>query len=186
MASERIHRDYRLEKDRDYFNIEDVLQPAGTPQPERTCASCDHYIRGRLEMNCSAGGGSMGSTGPLRAACPKYEPKNTDTTMEKTTPTTKVCKRCGRELPLEAFGKTVRSKDGYQSNCRECQAELVRQGWEKRRAEGKAHPAPMRKKAPKETPVAANPALAELPDHDLVNELRRRGYDVKCSKTIEL
>ena len=60
MASERINRDYRLEKDRDYFNIEDVLQPAGTPQPERTCASCDHYIRGRLEMNCSAGGGSMG------------------------------------------------------------------------------------------------------------------------------
>ena len=34
--------------------------------------------------------------------------------------------------------------------------------------------------------VAVNPALAELPDHDLVNELRRRGYDVKCSKTIEL
>lgn len=208
MASERIHRDYRLEKDRDYFNIEDVLQPAGTPQPERTCASCDHYIRGRLEMNCSAGGGSMGSTGPLRAACPKYEPKNTDTTMEKTTPTTKVCKRCGRELPLEAFGKTVRSKDGYQSNCRECQAELVRQGWEKRRAEGKAHPAPMRKKAinvklpdkvakaVKEADHAiedrvveeciAHDALKYFNDNDLAQELRRRGYDVTCKKIIEL
>ena len=179
MAYQR-NRAYHLEKERDVgLNV----APEGTPIPAFTCIQCWHYRKGGY---CEA---KRKDVGPLWEACNHYTTTETprQDTMEKTeTPTTKVCKRCGRELPLEAFGKTVRSKDGYQVNCRECQAELVRQGWEKRRAEGKAHPAPMRKKAPKETNVAANPALAELPDHDLVNELRRRGYDVKCSKTIEL
>ena len=181
----KTDRDYRLDKDKAYFNLDGVLMPAGTLIPERVCGDCAHYIYGGW---CAE---KRREIGFLWEACNKWKDKHEEQTprketMEKTTPTTKVCKRCGRELPLEAFGKTVRSKDGYQSNCRECQAELVRQGWEKRRAEGKAHPAPMRKKAPKETTVAANPALAELPDHDLVQELRRRGYDVKCTKTIEL
>ena len=35
-------------------------------------------------------------------------------------PLTKVCQRCGRELPLENFGRHVRTKDGYQPLCREC------------------------------------------------------------------
>ena len=176
-------RNYTLEKERDVgLNV----APEGTPLPDRVCGGCAHYRAGGY---CAE---RRKDVGYLWEACNKWKDKHEEQTprqdtMEKNeTPTTKVCKRCGRELPLEAFGKTVRSKDGHQSNCRECQAELVRQGWEKRRAEGKAHPAPMRKKAPKETTVAANPAPAELPDHDLVNELRRRGYDVKCSKTIEL
>jgi hypothetical protein len=38
----------------------------------------------------------------------------------------------------------------------------------------------------KDTPVAANPSVEEIPDHDLAKELRRRGYDVKCTKIVEL
>ena len=181
MAYKR-NRDYTLEKERD---LSLTIAPEGTPIPDRVCGDCALYIYGGW---CAE---KRREIGFLWEACNKWKDKHEEQTpredtMEQTTPTTKVCKRCGRELPLEAFGKTVRSKDGYQSNCRECQAELVRQGWEKRRAEGKAHTAPMRKKAPKETPVAANPAVSELPDHDLVRELRRRGYDVTCKKTIEL
>ena len=267
MAYQR-NRAYHLEKERDVgLNV----SQEGTPIPDRVCGGCAFYRKGGY---CEA---KRKDVGPLWEACNKYttETPQPQDTMEKTeTPTTKVCKRCGRELPLEAFGKTVRSKDGYQSNCRECQAELVRQGWEKRRAEGKAHPAPMRKKKaipnrtfgdvydawnalvdyirnrprahyalqhaavdvkrdddgfvltfwvendaqkkwivenmlhewerwmrerlggaslllecevmPQGNCVAPNPALAELPDHDLAQELRRRGYVVKCSKTIEL
>ena len=203
MAYQR-NRAYHLEKERDVgLNV----SPEGTPIPDRVCGGCAHYIYGGW---CAE---KRREIGFLWEACNKWKDKHEEQTprketMEKTTPTTKVCKRCGRELPLEAFGKTVRSKDGYQSNCRECQAELVRQGWEKRRAEGKANPAPMRKKAinvklpdkvakaVKEADHAiedrvveeciAHDALKYFNDHDLVNELRRRGYDVTCKKTIEL
>ncbi len=34
---------------------------------------------------------------------------------------TKVCTRCGKELPLDAFNKSKKSKDGLQPWCRECQ-----------------------------------------------------------------
>ena len=33
---------------------------------------------------------------------------------------TKVCSKCGRELPLSEFYKKLDSKDGLQSRCKEC------------------------------------------------------------------
>ena len=38
----------------------------------------------------------------------------------------------------------------------------------------------------RESPVIVNPSVLEIPDHDLVKELMRRGYNVTASKTIEL
>lgn len=38
----------------------------------------------------------------------------------------------------------------------------------------------------RESPVIVNPSVVEIPDHALVKELRRRGYNVTASKTIEL
>ena len=184
MVSERIHRDYRLEKDRDYFNIEEVLKPAGTPQPERTCASCAYYIPGKLELNCAVGAGSMGCTGPLRVACNKYTPKTNDTMEETKNPQTKVCKKCGRELPLEAFNKHSRSKDGLQPYCKECQAAMSKAAWDKRHAEGTA--SWKSKKAPAEPVAGPERDIRIYNDQDLAQELRRRGYDVKCTKTVEL
>lgn len=35
---------------------------------------------------------------------------------------TKVCSHCGRELPVENFGRHSRTKDGYQPCCKECQS----------------------------------------------------------------
>ena len=33
---------------------------------------------------------------------------------------TKVCKKCGRELPVENFAVNRSNKDGLQAECREC------------------------------------------------------------------
>ena len=37
---------------------------------------------------------------------------------------TKVCSKCGRELPIANFGRHSRTKDGYQPCCRECQSKM--------------------------------------------------------------
>lgn len=33
---------------------------------------------------------------------------------------TKVCNKCGRELPIDTFNKKTSSKDGLQDYCRDC------------------------------------------------------------------
>ena len=38
---------------------------------------------------------------------------------------TKVCSKCGRELPLSEFYKKSTSKDGLQSYCKECSKKLA-------------------------------------------------------------
>lgn len=40
--------------------------------------------------------------------------------MMGSTEKTKVCPRCGRELPLSEFYKGKYMKDGYSSRCKEC------------------------------------------------------------------
>lgn len=97
---------------------------------------------------------------------------------------TKVCKVCGKELPIEMFRKNTKSKDGYTDTCIECINVNIRAGFNKR-------------KDAQETPKAEEPirledtikmvdAIDNIPDQALVNELRQRGYDVTCTKTIAL
>lgn len=164
-------RNYTLEKERD---LSLTIAPEGTPLPDRVCGGCAHY---------RAGGSCVErrkDVGYLWTACAQFTtetPKPQDT-MEKTTPTTKVCKKCGRELPAEAFNRHAKSRDGLQPYCRECQHETAKAGAAKAGRPKKAQQAP--------APTIPNPSVTEIPDHDLSQELRRRGYDVKCSKTIEL
>lgn len=40
---------------------------------------------------------------------------------------TKICKRCGKELPKECFSVSKRSKDGLQSYCKECRKEYYQE-----------------------------------------------------------
>jgi len=169
----RKHRASFLETDKASFDLNDVLAPEGTPVQERVCLRCGHYRTGGW---CMA---KRRDVGPLWEAC-----KNYNTTMETNgTPTTKVCRRCGRELPLEAFAKNKSRTDGLQENCRECMAAYNRE-YSARKKAGAFTFKP--KTEASEAPVAVNPATTEIPDHDLVHELRRRGYDVTCKKTIEL
>ena len=50
----------------------------------------------------------------------KEQPKTTNTMNEEKTPTTQVCKTCGRELPIEQFATNVKSKNGHLHVCKEC------------------------------------------------------------------
>lgn len=108
------------------------------------------------------------------------EPKAED---EK--PATKVCKCCGRELPVSEFGKHARTKDGLQPTCRECKAKAMK--GRKLRRLGKVvqvvevqSPATIRLE-PEQIPAKT---IADYTPQELVAELRRRGYEVKATRTI--
>lgn len=164
-------RNYTLEKERD---LSLTIAPEGTHLPDRVCGGCAHYRAGGY---CAE---HRKDVGYLWTACADFTtetPKPQDT-MEKTTPTTKVCKKCGGELPAEAFNRHAKSRDGLQPYRKECQRELAKAGAAKAGRPKKAQPAP--------APTCPNPSVKEIPDHDLAQELRRRGYDVTCKKTIEL
>lgn len=62
---------------------------------------------------------------------------------------TKVCACCGNELPIIAFKKHGRSKDGHETICRACKA---------KNKEG-------------------NPELSKFTPRELIEELRARGYN---------
>ena len=68
----------------------------------------------------------------------------------------KVCKGCGRKLPLSAFALHDKSKDGHMSECKEC----------RRRKSSKAS--------------KGNP-LEKFTARQLMHELNRRGYDGEIS-----
>ncbi len=61
---------------------------------------------------------------------------------------TKVCACCNTELPISAFDKHGRSKDGYRSVCRACKAKLGNQ----------------------------NENLVKFTSRELIDELKARGY----------
>lgn len=122
--------------------------------------------------------------------------------MENTsTPQTKVCKKCGRELTIDHFARQAKSSDGYLHICRDCKGESMRAAFAKkaeelvkdgaRKAEKKLEDDGLLSKKPTfksfDTPPALEDVtLADIADAVLVNELRGRGWEVTCSKRIEL
>ena len=48
---------------------------------------------------------------------------------------TKVCKKCGRELPIEEFYKDKRKKDGYSCWCKECFKQQQKQYYQEHKEE---------------------------------------------------
>ena len=188
---DRTGRNWSRERDSYRFDLPESVVPEGTPRPERICRDCIHFRPGHLEGNCDCGrihpekAVRVYDVGPLQPGCANWtdQQPTTNNTMEtKTTPTTKVCSKCKRELPAEAFGKKTRSKDGLQDYCLECSREANKVYHAKKMAQ-KA-----KKSAPEATaaPVVQNPEIASFNDTDLVKELRRRGYEVKATKTVEL
>lgn len=71
---------------------------------------------------------------------------------------TKVCTKCGKQLPLSEFSKNNKSRDGLQWRCKSCQSEENR----------------MRTRLSKGGFV--NPELAQFTPRQLIEELRNRGY----------
>ena len=98
---------------------------------------------------------------------------------------TKVCKVCGKELPIEMFRKNIKSKDGYTDTCIDCINVNIRAGFNKKKDAKQEKPKaeePMRL----EDAIKMVDAIKNIPGQILVNELRERGYDVTCTKTIAL
>lgn len=110
--------------------------------------------------------------------------------MSNEQPKTKVCKRCGQELPVEYFSKNKATKDGLQLYCKDCQKETVRLSRERNaknllKAHGVVEEADGREET-WEKKSEARATLDVLPDSELLAELRRRGYAGKIYKKIQV
>lgn len=82
---------------------------------------------------------------------------------------TKICKKCGRELPLEAFGKSSRSLDGLRDHCKECVNRQQRDEYARRKAKEQG--------ISTETPMGGGiEELKQFTPRQLLKELKSRGY----------
>ena len=59
----------------------------------------------------------------FRKACKDYVDRNdveaTIAAAPPAKPNTRTCKQCGRDLPLEQFTRSCKSRDGYTHTCKE-------------------------------------------------------------------
>lgn len=114
----------------------------------------------------------------------REEAKQTEQPFE--VPTTKVCAKCGRELPVENFGHTKKNKNGLKSYCKECENENCR----KYRAKRYGSPKKEQKSKTLDVPVInsllsapdAVPALSTFKDDEIIQELRHRGWHGTITK----
>lgn len=72
---------------------------------------------------------------------------------------TKVCKCCGKELPLIKFYKNNATKDKHDNTCKECRKQKM--------AKNNKTPQPG---------IKATFRISDFEDNQLFAELRRRGY----------
>jgi hypothetical protein len=90
---------------------------------------------------------------------------------------TKVCPKCGRELPTTSFYPNNRAKDGLNSYCKECSnrvsVECARKRREKKRLEAKENE---RIEFEKKYKIYTNKELAKFTPRELILELKARGY----------
>lgn len=130
--------------------------------------------------NCENICDKTGKVVPFLAQKECFETKDIEMEEKRT----KVCKVCGKELPIEMFRKNNKSKDGYTDTCFDCINVKIRAGFNKKKD--------AQKKPKSEEPIRLEDtikmvdAIDNIPDQALVNELRQRGYDVTCTKTIAL
>lgn len=107
---------------------------------------------------------------------------------------TKVCKECGRELPIEQFRANYKSADGHLSTCNDCLGKRIKAGQKKKTVEEdvvkKDNQCVIKGKdiaqAMQTPPKDYTLLLGSARDQELVDELRARGWDVTCRRTIEL
>mgnify|MGYP001775737355 CR=1 FL=1 len=141
------------------------------------CGECARY---RQMPNCENICDKTGKVVPFLAQRECFETKEIEMEEKRT----KVCKICGKELPIEMFRKNIKSKDGYTDTCIECINVNIRAGFNKKK-DVQVKPnsaAPIRSEDT--TPMVDD--IPHLPDQAPLNALRQRGYDVTCTKTIAL
>lgn len=114
------------------------------------------------------------------------------TEMNTRTEATKLCKKCGRHLTLDHFGKKNGMKDGLQYWCKECVTQNVLAARHAKKAAQEAAKPQTKTEAPKPSTPTPEPeplpifnpvtAVQEISDQELADELRRRGWDVKATR----
>lgn len=96
---------------------------------------------------------------------------------------TKLCKKCGRTLPVSEFNKNAKSKDGLHTYCRNCHNDMTRKAYLKR----KARNAELKEEQHKYVGTGVgDPRLAEFHPRELIAELQVRGYRGKLYVTREI
>ena len=90
---------------------------------------------------------------------------------------TKVCLKCGQELPISEFSKKATAKDGLQCYCKKCNSkatiEYARKRRERKKIEAKENE---RIEFEKKYKIYTNKELAKFTPRELILELKARGY----------
>ena len=99
-------------------------------------------------------------------------------------PTTKVCAKCKRELPVEMFGHTPKNKNGLKSYCKDCENENSRKYRAQRYGQPKKERRPKRVDSPVINDLVPQPvpALSTFTDEAIIAELRHRGWHGTITK----
>ena len=91
---------------------------------------------------------------------------------------TKVCRKCGQELPISEFSRKASSKDGLQCYCKECSnrvsVECAKKRRETKQLEAKENE---RIEFEKKYKIYTNRELAKFTPRELMLELKARGYE---------
>lgn len=104
---------------------------------------------------------------------------NQDTNKMAENANTKVCKVCGKELPIDQFRPNPKCKDGHLDTCYECLNNKIKETNKKKESV---------EKADKGFPVIQDKydRLQEYTAQELVDHLRFMGWEVTCTKVIKL
>ena len=101
--------------------------------------------------------------------------------MEELTET-KVCKKCGRELPITKFTLNKTSKDGHVGKCRDCVNAYQRENYARKKSKTLARANP--------NPVLLNPKFSDKTPRELQQDMRElkeeliaRGFNCEIKLT---
>ena len=90
---------------------------------------------------------------------------------------TKVCHKCGRELPLSEFHKKSSAKDGLQPLCKECSNKIASECAKRSREKKKAQKIENERiEFEKKYKIYTDKELAKFTPRELILELKARGY----------
>lgn len=91
---------------------------------------------------------------------------------------TKVCRKCGQELPISEFTRKASSKDGLQCYCKKCNSKATSEYARKRREKLKAKKVEEERiEFEKKYKIYTNKDLAKFTPRELMLELKARGYE---------
>lgn len=91
---------------------------------------------------------------------------------------TKVCTKCGRELPIENFHINKSLKGGHDNTCKECKNAYAKEWQKKNKEKKKAQKIENERiEFEKKYKIYTNKDLAKFTPRELMLELKARGYE---------